>query len=136
MELADELCDKIESKYPEFSRIKFISMLIPGKFCEREVYLPLMQRNVCSICWTMGYFYQFLRAWEFYKLDGGEDFENVGYSKLYLKRLPLWIGNLRFRRFDDKSNSGGEELFLNSKGGGIALLRRLEWYIWKECYSK
>lgn len=44
-------------------------------------------------------------------------------KKLYIKRLPLFItATCDFSRFDALSNSGGEELFLNSKGGGIALI--------------
>lgn len=44
-------------------------------------------------------------------------------KKMYLKRLPLFItATCDFSRFDALTNSGGEELFLNSKGGGIALI--------------
>lgn len=44
-------------------------------------------------------------------------------SNMYVSRLPLWItATCSFSRFDDLSNSGGEELFLNPQGGGIALI--------------
>lgn len=44
-------------------------------------------------------------------------------KKLYLKRLPLFItATCDFSRFDAPTNSGGEELFLNSRGGGVALI--------------
>ena len=44
-------------------------------------------------------------------------------SNMYVSRLPLWItATCDFSRFDDRSNSGGEELFLNTQGGGIALI--------------
>ncbi|MCP9610783.1 type IX secretion system sortase PorU [Coprobacter tertius] len=43
-------------------------------------------------------------------------------KSLYLKRLPLFItATCDFSRFDDKATTGGEEIFLNPKGGGIAL---------------
>ncbi|MCD8287354.1 MAG: type IX secretion system sortase PorU, partial [Porphyromonadaceae bacterium] len=42
---------------------------------------------------------------------------------MYVSRLPLWItATCDFSRFDDRTNSGGEELFLNTQGGGIALI--------------
>ena len=41
---------------------------------------------------------------------------------MYLKRLPLFItATCDFSRFDDAAYSGGEYLFLNAKGGAIAL---------------
>lgn len=44
-------------------------------------------------------------------------------KKMYLKRLPLFIAaTCDFSRFDAPTTSAGEELFLNSKGGGIALI--------------
>ena len=44
-------------------------------------------------------------------------------SNMYVSRLPLWItATCSFCRFDDLSASGAEELFLNPKGGGIALI--------------
>ena len=43
-------------------------------------------------------------------------------QKMYLKRLPLFItATCDFSRFDDAAYSGGEYLFLNAKGGAIAL---------------
>ncbi|MCH5327472.1 MAG: type IX secretion system sortase PorU [Coprobacter sp.] len=43
-------------------------------------------------------------------------------QKMYLKRLPLFItATCDFSRFDDIAYSGGEYMFLNPKGGAIAM---------------
>ncbi|MBP3354303.1 MAG: type IX secretion system sortase PorU [Bacteroidales bacterium] len=44
-------------------------------------------------------------------------------KKLYLEKLPFFItATCDFSRFDAPTTSAGEEMFLNSKGGGIGLI--------------
>lgn len=44
-------------------------------------------------------------------------------TKMTSPRLPLWItATCDFTRFDDIQTSAGEQAFLNTKGGAIALL--------------
>lgn len=44
-------------------------------------------------------------------------------QQMYNDRLPLFItATCDFSRFDDLNNSGGEDMFLNSNGGGVALI--------------
>ena len=44
-------------------------------------------------------------------------------KKLYLDRLPFFItATCDFSRFDAPTTSAGEEMFLNSKGGGVGLI--------------
>lgn len=44
-------------------------------------------------------------------------------KKLYLNRLPFFItATCDFSRFDAPTTSAGEEMFLNSKGGGVGLI--------------
>ena len=122
MELADELCDKIESKYPEFFPYKvYLDAYTRVSSASGGTY-PDAKKRMFDLLDDGLLFINFCGHGSSTSWTAEKILEMSDIRKLYLKRLPLWItATCDFSRFDDKSNSGGEELFLNSKGGGIAL---------------
>lgn len=119
---ADSLCKAIEKKHPEFipNRIfldsykKVITANSQSSPDAKKQFFDLLEEGQLLVNYIG---HGSTRAW------ADENILNVSdIRKLYLKRLPVFItATCDFSRFDDITTSAGEELFLNPKGGGIAL---------------
>ncbi|MEG1643855.1 MAG: type IX secretion system sortase PorU [Bacteroidales bacterium] len=123
MKLADALVDIINKKHPEFFPSKIyidaynkVSSSNGGTYPDAKKEMFDHLNNGVLILNYDGHGSAI--GWTAEKLLTIQDIR-----KMYLKRLPLFIAaTCDFSRFDAQTTSAGEELFLNSKGGGIALI--------------
>lgn len=123
MEQSDDLADIINTNHPEFFPTKiYIDAYTKqgassgGTYPEAKEDMMQQLDNGVLILNYVGH--GSANGWTDEKILTMQDIK-----KLYIKRLPLFItATCDFSRFDALTNSGGEELFLNSRGGGIALV--------------
>lgn len=124
MSQSEELAKILETKNPEFFLHKLyidaynrVSAATGATYPDaKSQMLNLLKRDGLLVINYVGH--GSTKGWTAEKILEWSDISNM-----YVSRLPLWItATCDFSRFDDRSNSGGEELFLNTQGGGIALI--------------
>lgn len=124
MSQSEDLAEILETKNPEFLVHKLyidaynrVSAATGATYPDaKEQMLNLLKRDGLLVINYVGH--GSTKGWTAEKILEWSDISNM-----YVSRLPLWItATCDFSRFDDRPNSGGEELFLNTQGGGIALI--------------
>lgn len=123
MELADDLIKIIERENPEFFSNKVyidaynkVGGSSGGTYPDAKADMMNFFENGQLLVNYVGHGSS--TSWTKEKLLTIQDIK-----KLYLDRLPFFVtATCDFSRFDAPTTSAGEELFLNSKGGGIGLI--------------
>ncbi len=124
MEQSDALAQILESKNPEFFVHKLyidaynrVSAATGATYPDaKNQMLNLLKRDGLLVINYVGH--GSTKGWTAEKILEWSDISNM-----FVSRLPLWItATCDFSRFDDRPTSGGESLFLNENGGGVALI--------------
>lgn len=124
MEQSDALAQILENQNPEFFVHKLyidaynrVSAATGATYPDaKNQMLNLLKRDGLMVINYVGH--GSTKGWTAEKILEWSDISNM-----FVSRLPLWItATCDFSRFDDRTTSGGESLFLNKTGGGVALI--------------
>lgn len=123
MQSSETICRFIENNHPEYIPNKIFLDSYKKVITANSQAYPDAKKQLFELLNNGLFLVTYIghgspRTWADEDLMNADDIRN-----LYNKQYPLFItSTCEFGRFDDLTQSAAEELFLNSKGGAIALL--------------
>ena len=119
---ANTLAKYVENNYPQYMVVKsYMDAMAPATINGKKVY-PDAKKKVLNAMNEGAFLFNYSGHGSPTTLSG-EDMMNISnIRQMKFPSLPLWItATCDFGRFDDDTNSAGEEVFLNPNSAGIAL---------------